>query len=249
MPSKRRFHLRGAHRWFGLVLLPPLFALVATGILLNHTGALDLDQKYVDSKWLMNLYGIRPQPPETGFAVGERWISHARDTIFLDDRVIGESPEPVVGAARMENMLAIATPGRLFLYTPDGRTVDTLDLPIGIQPAKALALVDGRPVVSTPYGPYWLNPPMTAWSGGLEKLEKTIPARPLPARLRTEIADRLTATTLSWERVLLDLHGGRVFGRLGPWLMDVVALTVLVLATTGCLMWLRVVRGRKYEGR
>lgn len=245
MANNRRFHLHGAHRWLGLALLLPLFLLVATGILLNHSEGLDLDRRHAGSAGLARLYGIRPQAPGTGFPVAGRWISHARDTVFLDDRALGESPDPVIGAAHTGGMLAVATPARILLYTMDGRPVDTVELPAQAGPATRFTLVDGRPTVATPTGAYSLNADMTAWTGGAGRPAETAAARPLPAPLRAAIAERLAATTLSWERVLLDLHSGRLFGRLGPWLVDLAALAVAILATTGCFMWLRASRARK----
>ncbi|MGS0729088.1 PepSY-associated TM helix domain-containing protein, partial [Shewanella sp. 0m-11] len=44
---------------------------------------------------------------------------------------------------------------------------------------------------------------------------------------------------LTWERVLLDMHSGRFFGSLGPWIMDLVALSLLIMAFTGCYIWLQ----------
>lgn len=249
MPRRRRFRLRRAHRWFGLALLLPLFLLVATGILLNHTEGLGLDNRYAGSAWLAGFYQIRPPPPDAGFPVGERWISRARDTIFLDHRAIGETPEPLLGAAAAGGMLVVAAPGRLFLYTPQGRAVDAVELPARAAPATGFALVDGRPTVTTPAGAYALNAEMTAWLSDAPAPGETLAARPLPEPLRNAIAARLTATTLSWERVLLDLHSGRLFGRLGPWFVDLAALAVAVLATTGCLMWLRATRGRRRRRR
>ncbi len=44
---------------------------------------------------------------------------------------------------------------------------------------------------------------------------------------------------LNWERVLLDLHSGRLAGQLGRWVMDLVALVLMVLAFTGIWLWIR----------
>lgn len=243
---RRRIRLRRVHRWFGAALLLPLLLLAITGILLNHTEDFDLDHRYADSAWLIGLYGIRPQAPDAGFRVGGHWLSHARDTVFLDERAIGSSPEPVIGAARSGDMLVVVTPRRAHLHTTDGRPVDTVELPARAARATRFALVEDRPTVATAAGAYALNDGMTAWIETAAEPGRAAAARPLPAPLQAAIADRLAATTLSWERVLLDLHSGRLFGRLGPLLMDLAALAVTVLAATGCIMWLRATRrGRR----
>lgn len=42
---------------------------------------------------------------------------------------------------------------------------------------------------------------------------------------------------LPWERVILDLHSGRIFGPWGPWLMDAAAILLLFLAGSGVSIW------------
>ncbi len=44
---------------------------------------------------------------------------------------------------------------------------------------------------------------------------------------------------LSAERILLDVHSGRILGRYGPWLMDGAAILLLILAATGLIGWFR----------
>lgn len=247
--NRGRLGLRRAHRWLGIALLAPLLLLVVTGILLNHTEGLGLDQRHAGSVWLVGAYGIRPEPPETGFPVGDAWVSHARGTVFLGARPLGEAEGPLVGAARVGGVLAVATPQAIHLYTEGGRPIDTLELPGSVPPATRFALVDGRPTLAGPAGAYSLNAEMTGWVSDASRSGSPVEPRPLPSPVRAEIASRLAATTLSWERVLLDLHSGRLFGRLGPWLMDLAALAVAILATTGCVMWLRVTRARRHRRR
>jgi uncharacterized iron-regulated membrane protein len=41
------------------------------------------------------------------------------------------------------------------------------------------------------------------------------------------------------ERVILDLHSGRFFGKLGPWLFDIAALLLILLSLSGAWIWLK----------
>jgi len=52
---------------------------------------------------------------------------------------------------------------------------------------------------------------------------------------------------LTVERVLLDLHSGRILAAAGVWLMDVVAVCMIVLALSGLILSLR--RGSPENGR
>ncbi len=44
---------------------------------------------------------------------------------------------------------------------------------------------------------------------------------------------------VTWDRLLLDLHTGRFFGHLGPYVMDLAAILLLLLAVSGGYNWLK----------
>jgi uncharacterized iron-regulated membrane protein len=44
---------------------------------------------------------------------------------------------------------------------------------------------------------------------------------------------------LTTDQLVLDIHTGRILGKLGPLLMDVVAIMLLILSLSGCYMWLK----------
>ncbi|MCB2385418.1 PepSY-associated TM helix domain-containing protein [Thalassolituus alkanivorans] len=72
----------------------------------------------------------------------------------------------------------------------------------------------------------------------------TAPAEPaavlqvLPAELAAARNE-----SISWQRVLLDLHSGRWFGSWGVWVVDVAALILLFLALSGAWIWFSRKRG------
>ena len=43
--------------------------------------------------------------------------------------------------------------------------------------------------------------------------------------------------TISWQRLMQDLHSGRWFGGWGVWMMDIAAVILLLLAVSGLWMW------------
>jgi hypothetical protein len=49
--------------------------------------------------------------------------------------------------------------------------------------------------------------------------------------------DSRSHKTISWQRLLLDLHSGRWFGAYGVWLVDLAAVILLFLALSGCWIW------------
>jgi hypothetical protein len=70
-----------------------------------------------------------------------------------------------------------------------------------------------------------------------------------PATLALELDALASEGLLTWERVLLDLHAGRLFGRLGPWLVDAVAIALVALALSGIALWVKQRLRRSARGR
>jgi hypothetical protein len=59
----------------------------------------------------------------------------------------------------------------------------------------------------------------------------------LDARRLSELRRDYRQHMISPERVLLDIHTGRILGRIGPWIVDLSAVVLLVLAITGFWIW------------
>jgi hypothetical protein len=62
------------------------------------------------------------------------------------------------------------------------------------------------------------------------------PSQLSAAALKT-ISRQFRGSGLTLERVILDIHAGRVFGSAGRWLADAAASVFILLALTGIWMW------------
>lgn len=249
MPRRRRLPLtlRRSHRWLGVGLALPLVLLAVTGVLLNHSDDLGLDQRFATQPWLAGLYGIDPKVPDSGYRIGEHWVSHARDTLFLDGRELTRSHAAPVGAAMRDGLLVVASADTLYLFTSDGRTVDQLAVPPDHRPIQALAVVGQRVLARTPSTVLTTNTQLTRWRETDQPWPGNSTPQPLPPSRQVSIRQHLLASSLSWERVLLELHSGRILGSFGPWLADLAAVVMIMLAVTGGVMWLRVALRRNQK--
>lgn len=233
--------LRRGHYWLGLGLAMPLVVLAITGVLLNHTDDFNLDARYSSQTWLLNLYGIHPRAPETGYSLNGHWISSARNSLWLDaERLGANTSAPLVGATILDGLLVLAQPSQLRIYTQNGRDVERLDLPTQRTPISGITTLDGRLLLRGPTGTFSTSSNFTTWTDEAQPWPNTSPTpHKLPAVLQARIAQRLAGNTLTWEKILLDLHSGRIFGTWGPYFVDAVAGITVALAITGCLLWLR----------
>ncbi len=251
--SRRRRHrlklksLYVWHRWVGLVAALFVIVLAVTGLALNHTEELELDARHVRTAWLLDWYGIAVPESVPAWRVGDRWISQWDRRLYLDTRDLGEHPEGRLrGAVAWGDLLIVALDQALLLLTEGGELVEKLaadDLPGTLQ---GVALVRERPLLLTNAGQYAGDDDLVAWQPQPDAaVSPTAPAS-LPAELAERIAAHWRGTGLTLERVLLDLHSGRILGPAGVYLMDAAAVLLLFLSLSGGGIWIvRAVRNRQ----
>ncbi len=236
------------HRRLGLLVAVFVLVLSVTGILLNHSPGLGLDRRFVDSPWLLQAYGDE-SADLPAFQLGENWLSQAADgRIYLDTQAVAPCSGRLVAAVRADNMLLAGCSGELLLIAPDGQLIESVSASSGLPaPLRGVGMADDRVVLQDADG--W-------WLADLDALEFSVAApggsliKQLgPATLPRAILGSIPAREqwLSWERLLLDLHSGRIAGRLGILWMDLVAVLLGGLALSGIgIWWLR--RHRRSAG-
>jgi len=231
------------HRRVGAAVAVMVILLCLTGIALNHTESLGLDERHVSAGWLLDWYGI--QAPDSGMAMqaGGAEVILFGDHLYADGRLIGAPFSTLQGAVMIDGFLAIAAGGEVLLLDADLELVERLSAADGIPPG-ILALGragNGELVVRDDAGTVWqADDQMLDWHLAGEPLTLAWPAveRASSAQLAA-LTDDYRGRILNLERVLLDLHSGRLFGGMGPLLMDAVALMMLALAGSGLWLWLR----------
>lgn len=241
MPHLMRF-VRRWHARFGAAAAIFFVILTLTGVMLNHTEGLDLDKIHVHAGWLMRWYGLHAQTPRTGYRFPDGYFAAQGGVWVMDGRVLERGRPNPVGAVQSGGLRFLATPGGIAVYQPGGQQVDRLDA--GVLPAtpiQALGLSGGQVVLRTAKGLF------ASGDGGMDWIPfqgdvRWSVAAPLPAGARAQLA-QLLAPALPLERVVLDLHSGRLFGRYGPYLMDLAALILLILSLSG--LWLYLQNGKR----
>lgn len=233
----RRWHAR-----FGVMAALFFVILTITGVMLNHTESLALDKTQVQTGWLMRWYGLHARIPQSGYRFPNGYFTAQGGVWVMDGRVIGRDRPDPVGAVQSGGLRFLASPNGIAIYQPNGQQVDRLDdsvLPA--TPIQALGLSRGRVVLRTAKGLFASGDGGMDWSplrGGVHWSVAT----PLPADTREQL-NRLLAPALPLERVVLDLHSGRLFGRYGPYLMDLAAVILLILSLSG--LWIYLQNGKR----
>lgn len=227
------------HLYSGMVAALLVILLSVSGVLLNHGHALGLDRHYVSSGWLIRAYGL-PAPPVAAFRLGDATLVQAGERLQLGQVPWPAVDAPLVGALALDDLYLLATPRWLYLHTASGELVERVPPPAELGGAiEALGLTaSGAPVVRGPaasrVGDAWLS----GWAElpGRAAVEWSRSVAP-PPKLRAQAVRAYHARSISYERLLLDLHSGRFMGSVGPWLMDGVALLLVLQVVSGLWLW------------
>ena len=227
--------LHRLHRWMGVTVSMFVIFLVLTGWALNHTTELGLARISVQVPWIGAWYGLRGAAPTTGYMASGHWLIAGENGVLLDGKRIAIDLREVQGFVAMSDILAIASRNELALLDTHGRLIDRItaaQLPPGkierIGAAQNQIVLQGATSNASADGLSWA--PFSgnaAWSA----------AQALPPD--QEAYAKQLMPSLPLERIMQDIHSGRILGHYGPYLMDAVGLLFLLLAGSGLWMFFR----------
>jgi hypothetical protein len=231
------------HRYAGLVAALLVAWLAVTGVVLNHTEDLDLSNRFVRQSWLLSLYGIEPAGPIRGQRIGAHWLAESSGRVYLDGRFIGSGA--AIGAAATDFGFIIAFADRLQLYTPDSVLVEELPFAASAAPISGMTATENGVVIVAGGERFLADADFVTIAPLTDAVESPPPVlQSLPGNLAQEISTDVLHHSLTWERVLLDVHAGRIFGKAGVWLADIAGLLLLLLAASGVIVWMQRRGGR-----
>jgi hypothetical protein len=241
-PARKPHPFGLLHRYGGIISALVIIVVCVTGLLLNHTDDLSLSKKSVNADWLLDLYGIEV-PPAVSFVFGDHYTSQLNQSIYLDSTPIQGSFAPLQGSISTSSQTLIATTRQLIVLTPAGELIETLDTlhgtPADIE--RIGLLPNGQPVLAANKAMWIADSNMSEWTKTNARIKNIVwsTAATLPPDLHNAVNAHYRGAGLSFERIVLDLHSGRIFGRAGIWLGDIAAIMFILLAMTGIWMWFK----------
>ncbi len=234
MIKKRIAGLVRWHRLVGLLIAPVIILVVVTGILINHTDSFAWSKRPVFSSLVANLYGI-PEPVfKVGFEANEYWFAHVGEQVYMDARPWMVCRETLHGVLHFQEMLATLCGQNFALWTEDGVLIEEIyPAPEGV---NRLGHNGEQFVLGGVSQVFVLDENAAIWSllEGVNTFQWSV-SRDFDAKKQQTIKSPLPGITQ--ERVLLDLHSGRLFGPLGVLIVDIAALFLVFLAFSGIFVW------------
>lgn len=239
--------LRRWHKQLGLLAASFFIYLALTGLFLNHSELVDSDSTRIGAPWLMAWYGLKPKIPETGFRVNGLLFVASDEIWVWSGKTLKPGHGQPLGAARNADQLWIATASELDLFQTDGHFVDRIERDLlPAFPLRRLGTLDGRLIVETAHGAFSTTDGI-AWAPlAADSKNSWSLAQPLADAEKASLGP-LFAPSLSLERIVADVHSGRIFGHYGMLISDALAIALLLLVGSGIWMYFRSPRRRRRQ--
>lgn len=235
MKALRRL-VRRWHRWVGVLVAAPVLLLAVTGILLNHLDALSFRHQPMPL-WLAAWYGAEPADQLLGAPLEAGWVVGAGDQLFVDGQRRGPCPGRFRGAIQLPDRLVAACGDSLVVLSSRGELMETLGPAWGVPVFSELGRWQDQPVLVVNREARRFSLESIALGKALDQAWEPAAREPVPRHLAAPLLAWTLPDGLDWQRLLQDLHSGRLFGLGGRLFMDLVALGLILLALSGVWVW------------
>jgi hypothetical protein len=239
--------IRRWHRYVGYTACFFVIILSLTGLILNRTIELELNEKYVKNDLLIARYGLGPKGDPIHFKVNEGHISWLGGKIFLNQAEFAKFKKPLLGVISLKEYYIFTASNEILITLKDGQTLEVITsfpfsaniTAIGVSSDKSLK-------IRTSKNTYSIDDDFTSWEASSS--ENIIWSKPLSntTNLNDAVKDAYLEEGLSLYKVILDLHSGRIFGTYGGYIMDISAIALIFLSISG--LFNRKKSKRKFNG-
>lgn len=225
------------HRRIGLAALILVIILSITGIMLNHTEGLGLDESNIESDLLLDWYGINPQGEAINFRQQNTSVSQWQQQLFFNQQNIYSHSEKLVGFAQINDVIAIALQNRILLIDDTGEIIELMSnvteseiLQIGLS-GERIALRDSQQF-------YLSDQQLSRWQATTAQNTEWSQLSSLSEADKSTLKKAFRGQGLTLERVILDLHSGRLLHPTwGVIIMDASAIIMMLLGFSGFWIW------------
>ena len=139
----------------------------------------------------------------------------------------------------LQEMFIVALKNKVMLMTEEGEVIEVLSnahgVPVGIEKVGISDRLSF--VLHTKDGNFSVDENFISW----EKLKSSNVTWKVPVESPKEKEEELLSSWrgkgLSLERIILDLHSGRIVGEFGVYLVDLMALLFIALSAFGVWSW------------
>ncbi len=230
------------HRRIGLFALVLVIILAITGIMLNHTNLLNLNKTYIKNAFILNWYGIQPEGEPVSYRINHNAkqyiISTWQNKLFFNNKIISTLDENPHGAISSGQFIVLALDDKIILLSYTGELIEQLSTTTSFNHILRLGIKDKRPVIeATDHLYYMADKDILNWNITTNDGINWSKTFSLSNNKHEQLLLAYRGKGLKLERIILDLHSGRIFGVYGIYLMDAAAIALLWLSLSGLWVW------------
>jgi len=249
------------HNIIGLFVCLILIHLSVTGIALNHTDKLTLNQTKISWDWLLNTYGINVPETKIAFSVEDNFFHLTNSQIFMNTQSIMRSEDMLVGVIELDSQFIISTTDSIILINKSGDFIRKIKLPeisvpkinkIGSYLNGIIIEINEIKFISDKNLQNWepknnsdadkwsteISVPLENWepknNSGTVKWSTEIA---ITTAMNSQIKTYYVGDGISLEQIILDLHSGVIFKSAGKLFMDIIALLLIFMSASGVWIW------------
>jgi hypothetical protein len=211
-----------------------------TGIALNHSHDWALNQLSVQNNWLLDIYGIKHPKQITQFELTSgQVVVQVDDKRWLNHHLLKGHWSPLIGAIKTNDYIVLASKLTLRLYSPKGQLIDELDASLGLPtPIKAISTNGQNVWIKTGNQIFMSDAQLLHWQPQIpDQAFAWSQPDTLNSQTLSRYQQRYRQQLLSWEKVLQDLHSGRIVSEIGKYILDLGGLLMICLSLTGLYLW------------
>lgn len=222
-----------------------LLWIAVTGLMLNHTTLLGLEGPTGFGRLAQSM-GLEVQCDETAWELGTQLLVSCENGAYLGTQRIAELNR-VRSATGAGGWLLVHGADQVWVLTDSAQVVDILELP---QPGGKLMQLQAQAVYTQGAQRWQLDSDTLLWRpwDGASQQLVAIEPRMLATSERRAYERQASGVALSWSKLLQDLHTGRVLRGAGSFLLDVAAISLVLLAILGIAIDLRRTHVHRHQG-
>ncbi|MDG4812879.1 PepSY domain-containing protein [Hydrogenovibrio sp. 3SP14C1] len=252
MPALFKKHTaRQFHRLLAYTVAFLLFWLSLSGVLLNHTEDLKLNDVKIQQPWLLEWYQINTPKIQQAFQLKADWVIQTPQALYWN-----KTPLPFQGNIRAlvsnDSFLFILLSNKLILLTNTGDFIERIPLPEALQSQNVtdpsnldFFTQQNHVILAAKNSQAWqisedftqLIPIQTDAQASWIKLT-IINSQAAPEDIQKQLMNSFDSP-LTLEKIILELHNGYFFGKVGPWLVDLASLLFILMVLSGIRLHLK----------
>lgn len=234
---KKKFPAFLWHRRFGLLLVIFIMLLAITGIMLNHTDGLKLNNTKINNSIILSLYEINPKEPSISYKTEQHILSQLDEQIYFDDKKLLNSKQQIRGVTNAGEIIILVLSRDVILLSRNAELIDRYPLAQKTE-IEHVGMLNGKAIIKMMDQSMWqADEDIINWQA-IDSIQMTwAPQIQLDDVLKQNLLEQYRGEGLPLERIILDIHSGRIFGNVGVYVMDSVALLMIFLSLSGLWMW------------